>query len=412
MKKNKLLRSAIAMAILFSIASCNKKTDTMPAQVSSPSPTLLEMIAEGGSNPDEAAIGENTVNLSGAKRPDGESGDAHFLYTETNAGAKNEIMKFKVLGNGHLQFEGVTASGGNGTGKGLGSQGALTMSKNHEWLFAVNAGSNSVSTFKINKDGTITLAHTEITRGLTPVSVTVHDNLLYVLNRGSDNIHGFRIGAGGKLSHIDNSTQALSGKAVDAPQIAFSPSGERIMVTEKATNIISTYKVNNDGSISSGVFTPSVGSTPFGFDFSRDRFMIVTNAAGGAPGAGSATSYMMKSNGMPATVNGAIPNGQAAPCWMAITKFGRFGFATNTGSNNISSYYVSTNGTLHLVQAIAGKSGMAPTDVIVSANNYFVYAITANSNTIDGFKREVLGGLKSNGSTGGIPITATGLVTY
>ncbi|MEO7765935.1 MAG: beta-propeller fold lactonase family protein, partial [Ferruginibacter sp.] len=392
-------------------ASCNKKSETMPAQALKPASTLQEMIAEKGSNPDEASISENTGNLSGAKRPDGKDG-GHFVFTETNASGKNAIMQFQVMDNGKLTFVGATPSGGNGAGKGLGSQGALVLSKGHDWLYAVNAGSNSVSSFKINNDGSIALAHTEITRGLSPVSVTVYGNLLYVLNRGSDAIHGFRIGAGGRLSHIAGSTQALSGKVVDAPQIAFSPDGNWIIVTEKATNIISTFKVQSDGSVSAGIFTPSVGQTPFGFDFSRDRFMIVTNAVGGAAGAGSATSYTIGNNGKPNNVNGAVPNGQAAPCWMAVTKFGRFGYATNTASNNISSYYVSAGGVLYLVQAIAGNSGLSPVDIVVAANNYFVYALTPKSNTIDGFSRQMAGGLQSISSTTGIPVTATGLATY
>ncbi len=93
------------------------------------------------------------------------------------------------------------------------------------------------------------------------------------------------------------STKPLSGTAVDAPQISFTPNGDWIVVTEKATNIISTFKVKNDGAVNQGIFTPSTGQTPFGFAFSRDLFMIVSNAAGGAAGAGSTTSYFTGNNG-------------------------------------------------------------------------------------------------------------------
>ncbi len=124
----------------------------------------------------------------------------HYLYTESNASEQNGIVVYEVKPNGSLHLDGTTASGGAGTGKGLGSQGAVALDKNHEWLYAVNAGSNSVSSFKVHNDGSLTLAHTESTGGITPVSVSVHGNLLYVLNRGSDDIHGFRIGEGGTLT--------------------------------------------------------------------------------------------------------------------------------------------------------------------------------------------------------------------
>lgn len=71
-------------------------------------------------------------------------------------------------------------SGCSGTGKLLGSQGALELDKNNKWLFAVNEGSNSVSSFKVQDDGSLTLAHTEGSKGKTPVSLSVHDNMLYV----------------------------------------------------------------------------------------------------------------------------------------------------------------------------------------------------------------------------------------
>ncbi|MEO5889900.1 MAG: beta-propeller fold lactonase family protein [Ferruginibacter sp.] len=413
MKKNVLLKACIGMAVLFSIASCNKSQDNNPVQATLPKIALEDMVSEKGANPDEAAIGENSVSdISALNRHDGNNGNRHFLYTESNAAGKNEIMRYEVLYNGKLHLDGSTASGGNGTGKALGSQGALALDKDHEWLFAVNAGSNSVSSFKVHNDGSLTLAHTEDTKGMGPVSLTIHGHLLYVLNRGSDAIHGFTIGSGGTFTHIMGSTQYLSSTTVDAPQISFTPDGGQVIVTEKATNIVGSFKVKNDGAVSHGTFTTSVGQTPFGFDFARGRFMVVTNAAGGTAGAGSVSSYINANSGKAKDVNGAVPNGQGAPCWLVVTKFGRFAYASNTGSNNISSYYIAPWGALYLVQAIAGKSGLAPADIVVAANNYYVYALTAKSNSITGFSRKLLGGLTSIGDATGLPASATGLVIY
>jgi 6-phosphogluconolactonase len=140
--------------------------------------------------------------------------------------------------------------------------------------------------------------------------------------------------------------------------------------------------------------------------------MIVTNAAGGAAGAGSVTSYMTGNNGKPRDVNGAVPNGQGAPCWMAVTKYGRFAYASNTGSNNISSYYVTPWGALFLVQARAVETGLAPADIVVAENNYYVYVLTAKSNSIGGFHRKLCGGLELIGSASGVPASATGLAIY
>lgn len=414
MKKINFLEVSIVSVVMFTIISCNKKADKN-FSISNDSKTVTEkMMLENGSNPDEIAVAENSDsisgNLSSAVKPGKNNG--HYLFTESNAAAKNEIVAFEINANGTLKQAGSTMSGGNGTGKGLGSQGALVLDENHEWLFAVNAGSNSISSFRVHSDGSLTLAYTAITTGTIPVSVSVHNNLLYVLNRGSDNIDGYMIGGNGVLTHIPGSTKSLSGTNVDAPQISFTPGGSWIVVTEKATNIIGTFKVNDNGSVNNGIFTPSIGPTPFGFDFSRGRYMIVSNAAGGAPGAGSSTSYIVSGSGIVNDVNGAIPDYQAAPCWFAVTKFGRYAYTTNTGTNNISSYYISERGGLYLIEGEAAKTGMAPIDIVVAANNFYVYELNGKSATIGEYRRKHFGGLKYIDRETNVPAAATGLATF
>ena len=407
MKQTNLLKTSLAAALLFTIVSCNKNNDRSFVQ-DKPEAVSEEMMLEKGANPDEAAIKNATTPDNTAARND----DQHYLFTESNAAGVNAILKYRIRNNGSLQLAETIQAGGAGTGVKLGSQGAVVVDKEHEWLYAVNAGSNSISSYKIHGDGSLTLAHTENTHGTIPVSVTVHGDLLYVLNRGTDNIHGFRIGAGGMLTAIPGSGRSLSSTAVDAPQLSFLPNGDWIVVTEKATNKISTYKVKNDGSVNAGIFTSSTGQTPFGFDFSRGEFMIVSNASGGAAGAGTATSYVTGNSGVPQSVNGAKANYQAAPCWVAVTKYGRYAYITNTASNNISSYYVDSWGGLYLVNGNAAATDMGPLDVVVASNNYYVYTLNSVSHTITGYNREVLGGLHFMSRESTVPDAATGLATF
>jgi 6-phosphogluconolactonase len=413
MKKKNLLKASITAVIALAIVSCSKNAEKNLNQASQQQASTEEMMKEKGANPDEVSVAGNTNSIGqDVNSATGRDDNAHYVYTETNSAAGNQVLVYKVKTDGTLSLQSTTTSGGLGTGKGLGSQGSLALDKNHEWLYAVNAGSNSVSSFKVHENGNLTLAYTESTEGTTPVSLSTHDNLLYVLNRGSDNIHGLRIGQGGALSQIEGSTKSLSSTAVDAPQISFTPNGDRIVVTEKATNTISTFRVRNNGSIENGVFTPSKGVTPFGFDFSRDKFLIVSNASGGVAGASTSTSYFIGFNGKPKDINGAVPNFQGSTCWLATTKYGRFAFTSNTGSNNISSYYIAPWGGLYLVDGEAAKSDLAPGDIAVTGNNYNVYALTAKSNTISQYHRKLLGGLEYIGSKTGIPPSAAGLATF
>jgi len=287
----------------------------------------------------------------------------------------------------------------------------LALNENHEWLFAVNAGSNSVSSFKVNSNGGLTLAHTASSGGIMPISLSVHDHLLYVVNAGSSDILGYKVSSDGSLTPITGSHQKLSAVNAGPAQISFSPGDHSLLVTEKNTNKITAFAVHTDGSAGAGVSTPSVGQTPFGFDFSRNQFMIVSNAAGGALNASSCTSYENLYL-HPMDVNGAVPDHQTAACWVATTKFGRLAYVANTGSNTISSYYISFSGKLYFIPWANTPTGKAPADLIVSADNYYVYNINGTSHTLGEFKRAVLGTLNNIGHVSSIPEFAAGMVAY
>ena len=416
MKKINFFFLGISLFSTSIFVSCSKDSAKSVTKSGQQTANLSTMIAENGSNPDEmimtATPTGSAVLTATNSVEDHQHHRGHYLYSESNEAGINQIYVYQISPNGTLSLQGSTTSGGLGTGAGLGSQGALALSEDHDWLFAVNAGSNSVSSFKVHDDGSLTLAYTESSRGKMPVSVSFHENLLYVLNFASDNIHGFRVGEGGSLTHIEGSTKPLSGTGVVPPQISFTPNGNWVIVTEKATNKISSFKVKNDGSVWPDIATASSGQTPFGFDFARDGFMIVSNAAGGAAGAGSATSYRIGGNGVPHDINGAVSNYQSAPCWVATTKYGRFAFVTNTASNSISSYYIAPEGYLFLVDKAAAATDNGPIDIVVARNNYNVYALNSKSGTIGEYHRKFFGGLELIGTVSGLPAPTTGLAIY
>lgn len=396
MKNKNLILSMMIMMIALIFTSCSDEQSNIIT--SSQSDNQTPDISENGQNPDDADL---LTELDNSRNG--------FIYLESNNASQNSILVYKQNNDGTLSLQATVSSGGAGTGGGLGNQGAIAIEGN-KWLFAVNAGSNSISSFKIANVGTVALKHTIETGGERPVSLTVNGRILYVVNAGSDNISGFRIADNGSFQAIPGSIKDLSSKGSGAAQIAFSPNGRYLYVTEKATNMITSFPVNNNGSVGNGSSIPSTGQTPFGFDFARNKFMIVSNAAGGAPGLSSATSYAGINNGNPAPVLGAVGNNQAAACWVATTNHGRFAFVTNTASGNISSYYVAPFGAIFVIQeAIPAEKG--PTEIIVSENNRYVYALNAASNTISAYKRLILGDLELISTTSGLPSGTTGIAT-
>src|SRR5688500_11309459 len=90
-----------------------------------------------------------------------------YVYTSTNNPGTNGVMIFKQEVNGKLSYKSTVASGGAGRGMGLGSQGAIAIDKHHKWLYTVNAGNNTISSFKISEDGNLQLHQTINSGGAT-----------------------------------------------------------------------------------------------------------------------------------------------------------------------------------------------------------------------------------------------------
>jgi 6-phosphogluconolactonase (cycloisomerase 2 family) len=341
-------------------------------------------------------------------------GNAGAVYTMTNSAAGNQVLVFPRRANGRLGSPAAYATGGAGTGSGLGSQGALILTDNGRWLLAVNAGSDDVTVFRVGHSG-VTLTDRVGSGGDRPISVTAHGELVYVLNAGgASNITGFTLSSRGDLSPIEGSTRPLSTAAPDPAQLAFDPRGRQIVVTEKATNRILTYEVHGDGTVAPAIVHASAGMTPFGFTFSRNR-LIVSEAFGGAPNASATSSYIL-SRGDVDVVSASVGTTETAACWAVVTNNGRFAYVTNTGSGSVSGYRVASNGSLTLldgdgVTGVTG-AGSAPIDAALSVNSRFLYVLNAGSHTISAFRVKSDGRLKSLTVESGLPAGSIGLAAH
>ncbi len=336
---------------------------------------------------------------------------AGAVYTLTNAAAGNAVAVFNRADNGTLTAAGQVATNGLGTGTGLGNQGALVMSKNGKWMFAVNAGSNDISVFSTQNG--LTLIGKTPSGGVLPVSVTTHDDLVYVLNGGgTNNITGFTIGEWGQLTPIAGSTKSLSAASTGPAQVEFSNDGEVLVVTEKATNKIDLYRVEN-GVANGPAVRDSVGATPFGFAFDKRDHLIVSEAFGGAAGKSALSSYnILEESAALQTVTPSAATTQTAACWVVVTKNGRYTYTTNTGSGNISGYRVDKDGRLTGLNAngITGVTGAGPTDLALSRNSKFLYALTPGNGSITAFGVAADGSLSNLGVVSGLPARGTGLI--
>ncbi len=376
---------------------------------------LLALVACDSDRPAPLAPDVAAPTLSRESRDDDRRDDEPgVVYTMSNQVAGNAVLAFHRGANGRLVAGGSFATGGTGTGGGLGNQGALAFSRDDRFLFVVNPGSNDVSTFRM-KHGDLEFAGKVSSGGMRPISVTSARGLVYVLNGGgTGNIVGFRVNGHGMLTPIANATRPLSSGASGAAQIEFDTEGDRLVVTEKATNIIATYRVDDSGHPDAAVFTPSSGQTPFGFAFRRN-VLIVSEALGGAPNASVSSSYRIRSNGTLGVISGSVPTTETAACWIVVTGNGRYAYASNTGSGTITGYSVSPIGRLERLDengetAVIG-AGTGPIDMALSGNSRYLYVLNSGTETIRVLRVHSNGSLTAvDGGIDGLPNGANGLV--
>jgi 6-phosphogluconolactonase len=353
------------------------------------------------------AIGLTSVSASAA---------SGAVYTMTNAAAGNAVLVFNRSAEGQLSPAGVFPTGGLGTGGGLGNQGAIAIDEKKGFLFVINAGSNNISVLRITEDG-LQLVDVAASGGSRPISLTVNRKILYVLNNGgavggSDTIAGFKILKDGRLAPIIAGLP-LSAPSVGPAQIGFDHDGEALLVTEKATNKLDLFTVDDDAVAHGPAVVPSAGKTPFGFAFGKRDQVFVSEAFGGAANAGALSSYEVDDNALK-TITAAASDKQTAPCWVVVTNDGRFTYTTNTGSGTVSGYSIGFDGSLQLLntdgQTAVTGTGSTPIDAALSNDSRFLFVLTPGSQNIQGFGVSPDGTLVPVSQVPGIPVSANGLV--
>ncbi len=344
-------------------------------------------------------------------------------FAMTNATAGNQIVRYRRSADGSLRRVGTTNTRGLGIGVDLDTQGPLRLSQDHRFLYAVNAGSDSVSVFAV--DGTdLTLKET-VYAGDQPVSLTLHDDLLYVLDGSvaSNSIRGFSIGANGRLSPITGSVQPLSSPIAVPGDIEFSPDGSTILVTEKTTALtlkpsiaLDAFAVDKNGVAGVAKRNQSAGIRPFALAFRNDKQVVVAESFDASAGRSAVSSYALKGGTLQANST-SVANHQTDTCWIVVTHDGRYAYTANFGSGTISSYALGDDGTVTLRQGTAASLGLSsqPVDLAQTADSHFLYLLMRGKGGVAQFRIGDDGALTRVGvAIGGLPVAdgASGLAAY
>ena len=336
------------------------------------------------------------------------------VFVQTNELNGNQIAVYDRRPDGQLVRAGTYATGGLGgiaapgtESDRLASQGSLVYDRGHRLLLAVNAGSNTISAFRVHGDR-LRLVDVEPSGGQFPASIGVHRDLAYVLNAGGTGIvQGFSVDKRG-LTPIAGSARSLALANSNPPnflmspgQVGFTPDGNQLLVTTKAsTSSIDVFQVGAGGLLSAApVVNPSATPVPFAFTFDSTGRLV-----SGEAGTSSVTTYRIGLTGTLSDPKSAS-DGQTALCW--IIRVGGFYYVANTGSNNVSSFRIDPTGQPSLLAAVAATTNPGPIDVASSGS--FLYVETGLTGTVDGFLVRPNGALVPIGSVDDLPIGIEGI---
>jgi len=347
-----------------------------------------------------AAPAAHASTVSHRDFPRGARG-AVFVQTDNTAG--NAVVAYDRAPDGSLTLAGTYSTGGLGgmlTGSvvdHLASQGSLLYDREHGLLYAVNAGSDTVSVFAVYGDH-LALRQVVWSGGTFPVSLTVHGDYVYVLNAlGAGSVYGYRVD-GGRLSPIRGSARGLNLTPVTGPnqftntpgQVAFTPDGSALLVTTKMNgNNIDVFSVGRGGQLSSSpVVNSEPGAVPFAISFGRHADVLIAEA-----GPSALATFALSSDGVLTQLDVAL-TGQSATCWVA--RAGRYFFTSNAGSASVSGYAVGSDGSLTALGNTGTNAGTV--DAASAAHGRFLYVQTGGAGVVDEFTVGAGGSLTEIGS--------------
>jgi 6-phosphogluconolactonase (cycloisomerase 2 family) len=336
------------------------------------------------------------------------------VFVQTNELSGNQIGVYDRGHDGRLTRVATYPTGGLGGAAApgtesdhLASQGSLVYDREHRLLIAVNAGSNTVSAFRIHGDR-LSLVDVLPSGGQFPASIAVHGDLAYVLNSGGTGIvQGFRVDRHGLIT-IPGSARSLGLANSDPPdflaspgQVGFTPGGDKLLVTTKAsTSAIDVFQVGPDGLLSAGpVVNPSATPVPFAFTFDP-----VGRLVSGEAGTSSVTTYTIQPGGT-LTAPRSQSDGQVALCW--ILRVGGFYYVSNTGSNTLSSFSIDSAGQPSLLNPVAATTN--PGTIDLASSGRFLYAQTGTNGTVDEFRINADGSLVLLGVVDDLPPGTEGI---
>jgi WD40 repeat protein len=388
------------------------------------------------------------------------NGRGGHLYMQTNE-AKNCIIHYHRSANGALAEVERVATGGAGSGlispiyhisrpnhhEGAGS---VRLTPDRRFLFATNAGDNSVSSFAVNNEGWLTLLDARFTGntqsgGAKSVAYAPSSRTLYVVHTfGPDHLRLLSVDDEGNLTprpekYTVNTmdwnnrcpTMAVlspdgkflivgttfdelpTRKYPDGSLVLWIPRGNNgdlhfIASNAPDPNGIVVFPVGADGALGEPKFYGAGGASPFYIAFLHNRpdtfvvgYAVADGISIGRIDAGG------KVNVGPVVPIDTSPGVPSELCWLAVSQDDRTVYATDFGFSYLSSFHVDGNvitvakdpacpkvpgdGTF---RALDGVVSSGPSDNWLTPDGEYLYQIYGNASKLVGYATKPDGSLE------------------
>jgi 6-phosphogluconolactonase len=334
------------------------------------------------------------------------------VFVMTNDAGHNEVVAYTRASDGSFYESNRYATygrGSGGTNDPLQSQGSLTLSGDHNYLFATNAGSGTLTSFRVGQNGGLAFVDKVATGGSEPLAVASWHNRVYVLNgAGAGTVVGFSVAAGGQLQAIRGSSAFLSATSAGGSSISITPDGAFLAVTERLTNNLDTFSIFSDGTLGpiQNLASPVPGVFSAQFDPEGQLILSSTGPASATNGS-TISSFSVNGSGALAPVTQSLSTFGSTNCWNAVTPNGKFAYTSNAGSSTISGFSIGQGGVLTPIGATIVASqpqGSTNLDIAISGDGKYLYSLNSMVGTIGVFQINADGSLTSEAEITGLPM--------
>jgi hypothetical protein len=325
------------------------------------------------------------------------------VYVQSNDPTANTVLGYSNDGLGNLTAlpGSPYSTGGTGWSGALGLQqdddGQVITDSLSTLLFAVNGHSNTVASFTINSDGSLTSVATLDAAGSQPASLALFENilsggagLLVIVDKSSDTSHNqkipamvsFTVTSGGVMTQNKASKIALA-TGESPSQAVIVPAAKLVFLDRfmSSPSSISSYRIKANGSFR---FVGTV-SVPTGDNVFLGMALnpVADYLYAALPADGQIAVYSFSRGTGLLTFVTTVPNLGGLACWLTTDALGTRLYSAETMTGTISVYDITTPSLPVQIQQInlstTNDATPAPWNLKIDPTGQFLYAVSNQS---------------------------------